>query len=121
MLLIMNKRPTSAETLIENINALLLATGMSKKELATKSGVSLRMIHFILNRDRKPSIEIADDLAKAFRLNGWQLIMPNLQADLMKNGHLQELISNYTNSSQQGRDYINRVAEQEAKYSNDKK
>lgn len=91
-------------------------TNMDKDKLAAKSGVSKRMIGYIFSKERKPTVELAEALASAFDLSGWQIIMPGLQADLMKSGKIDKLIHFYTASSDAGRDYIDRVAEHEAKY-----
>lgn len=112
----MAKRLNPADTLVQNLKALLEAVGMKKAELARQSGVSLRQINYILSRERTPSVEVADDLARPFKLLGWHLLMPGLQADLAKSGKLKKLMDNYAHSSNEGRSYIDRVAEREARY-----
>lgn len=85
--------------------------------LAKKSGVSKRMIQYLLKCEKTATIDLIDALAQPFGLTGWQLIMPNLSEDLLKDGTLERLVENFSRSSTEGRDYISRVAEQEAKYS----
>lgn len=123
MLLNMKTRQNTCDTLIANLRALMKAGGMKLPGLAIKSGVSLRMINYILSKERKPTVEIAEALARAFNLKGWQLIIPDLPVDLARSGKLNTLVKNYTHSSEAGREYIDRVAEQEAKYKtgNDKR
>lgn len=91
-------------------------TGMKKPELAKKSGVSERMIGYLLAKERTPTIEVADALAKPFDLTGWQLLIPGLHIDLAKAGKLEQLVHNYSSASDKGREYIDRVSEQEAQY-----
>jgi transcriptional regulator with XRE-family HTH domain len=110
-------RPKTNDTLVTNLRALMKATKMTKQVLHQKSRVSERMIGYILAHERKPTVEIAEALASAFGLTGWQLIMPDLPIEIAKSGKLDELIHNYSLSSESGREYINRVAEQESKYS----
>lgn len=95
-------------------------TGMKKAELANKSGVSERMIGYILAKEKAPTVEVADALAKAFDLPGWMLLLPDLSVRIAKTGKLQTLVTKYTQSSDAGREYIDRVAEQEAKYGENK-
>jgi transcriptional regulator with XRE-family HTH domain len=115
----MAERPLPKESLAANLALLLTLAPVDKKPidwLAAKSGISKRMIQYLLKAERIATIDTVDALAKPFGLTSWQLIMPNLEADLIKDGTLQKLIDDYTHSSAEGRQYINRVAEQEAKY-----
>lgn len=89
---------------------------IDEKTLSQKSGVSLRMIYYVLNGERKPTIEIADKIASAFNITGWQLILPNLTDDLIKSGKLDKLMADYAHCSKESQEYIFHVAEREAKY-----
>lgn len=109
-------RPKTTQTLIDNVRSLMRAFPMTKPELAKRSGISERMIAYILAGERTPTVEVANDLAKAFGLNGWQLLVPGLSMELAKVGKLEVLVKNYMNSSESGRDYIDSVAEREAEY-----
>lgn len=115
----MNTRTSTIDNLITNLKMLIEVTKISYGDLAKKSQVSERHIKYILRGERTPSIEIADQLASAFGLTGWQLIMPSLPYDLARNGRLEKLIEHVTHSSNESRDYILRVAEKEAKYGNE--
>lgn len=106
--------------LVDNVRALMRHTETSKAQLAQRSGISERMIAYILAKERTPTVETADSLARAFGLTGWQLMIPNLSLELAKEGKLEQLVKNYSTSSRKGREYIDRVAEQEAKYGRDK-
>lgn len=105
-----------ADTLVINLKMLMQKTGINSAELHLKSGVSKRMIDYILNGDRKPSVEIAGQLADGFGLTGWQLIMPSLPYDLAKNGTLEKLINDFSHCAHASQDYITHVAEREATY-----
>jgi transcriptional regulator with XRE-family HTH domain len=109
-------RKLPAENLIENLRMLLEKSSMPIPLLAQKSGVSKRMIDYILAGERKAGLDVADNLAAVFGISGWQLIMPNLRWEMVKSGNLEELIQNYVNSSEAGREFILSVAEREAKY-----
>lgn len=116
MLIVMKTRSSTTETLITNLRALMNATGIKKPELARKSGVSERMIGYLLAKERTPTVDVAEALGKVFGLTGWQLILPGLPVDLAKNGHLEKLVRNYSKLSATGREYVERVAERESKY-----
>jgi transcriptional regulator with XRE-family HTH domain len=110
------KKKTTVESLAQNLTLLMQLTNMKKPELSRKSGVSPRMIAYILNAERRATIETVDDLAKVFGLEGWHLIMPSLPKDLKTSKALQRLVENYIESSGEGRGMIDMVAEREAKY-----
>ena len=86
-------RPTTAETLIKNLTILMAAKDWSNRDLAKKSGVSDRHIGKILNRESVCSIDIAEKLAQAFDLTGWQLITPNLAERLPDGKRLEKMVS----------------------------
>jgi transcriptional regulator with XRE-family HTH domain len=104
------------DTLVANLRALIARTKISKEELAKRSGVSERMVAYILAKDRTPTIETTAQLAQAFGLHSWELLLPDLATNLEAAGKLDRLIKNYSASSDKGREYIDRVAEKEAKY-----
>lgn len=107
---------TPAETLVINLKMLLSITKITTGELALKSGVSKRMIDYILSGERKPSVEVAGQLAEGFGLTGWQLIMPSLPYDIAKNGILDKLIKDFIHCDTTSQDYISHVAQRDAEY-----
>ena len=107
-------RPNIKETLAANVQALMNATGTSQEALANKSGVSKRMIAYVLKKERKATVEVVESLGKAFNLASWQMLIPNLQTELAKSGKLADLVKNYSNSSEDARIYIDQVAAREA-------
>lgn len=111
-----HNREHTSETLIRNLRFLMKQREWKAAQLSEKSGVSGRMINYILNRERSCTIEIADALAKPFGISGWHLLMPNLREDLLRNGSLERLIQAYAQSEPDGRDLILAVAEREAVY-----
>lgn len=112
----MKENVKPVDIIVENLRALMRATSIKKKQLAQKSGVSERMIGYILAKEKTPTVDITDAIAKPFGLEGWQLLIPGVRADLAKAGKLSKLMQNYSIASDNGREYIDRVAEQEAKY-----
>ncbi len=111
----------SIDTVINNLRSLMRETGLNKPKLAKKSGVSERMIAYILSKERMPTIEVLEGLAKAFGLKGsWQLTIPGIRIDPADSGKIDALIKHYAESSEEGRAHIDHVAEREAKYTGKK-
>lgn len=110
----------SSRMLISNLQALIKTTGISQADLAAKSRISPRYIGYILAHEKIPTVRMVDALARVFGLEGWQLLVPELPTDLAANGKLARLVQNYMKSPAAARDYINHVAEQEAKYLTEK-
>ena len=67
-----------------------------------------------------PNLDHVEAVARVFQLTGWQLILPGLQANLARNGHLDALMQHYSEASDQGRANIDRVAELESRYNVEK-
>ena len=103
-------------TLADNLSALLAHTGINKTDLARKSGVSLRMIYNIWNREHAPTIGVVEKLAEPFGLKAWHLLLPGLPQHLATIRRLDRLVEHYSAASEAGRAYIDRVAEQDADY-----
>lgn len=108
------KRQKTKVTLLFNLARLMDMSEMGVSELSSKSGVSKRMIQFVLKGERVPSIDITDQLASAFNLTGWQLITPNLIDGKSELKHIEKLIDDWQNSDAEGKLYIESTAKREA-------
>lgn len=111
---LMQNKPSTQETLVRNLKMLMDMCGMENKDLEKKSGVTARMIRYILAMERCPSIEVADKLASAFGLTGWQLIMPQLMGDIKHLRHIESLIDNWNKADPDGKAFIEDAAKREA-------
>lgn len=112
---IMEKTPTQT-TLIENLEMLMTHTRMKPSQLAEKSGVSIRMIYFVLNGEKAPSINVTEKLASAFKLKAWHLVLPSLPQDIKKGGEIEKLIKDYLGANSEGSQHILQVAKKQAEY-----
>lgn len=108
----MEKNKT-ADIVVNNIKMLLQKTGWSVPELEKKSGVPKRTIYAYLKKERKPSVEITDEIAQGFGLNGWHLLLPNLEYDIAKNSHLDGLIDKYISAAEETKGYIDSILDRE--------
>ncbi len=111
-----HSRESTRTIVVNNLKSLMTEFGIQKQDLPKKSGVSSRMVSYILAGERTPSIEILDKLASAFGITGWQLMVPNLHASLVRNGRLEKLIQSYVEIAEEGRELIDRVAQRETEY-----
>lgn len=112
----MPQTETAQKILIENLNGLMRARKMKVPELAELSGVSLRMVRFVLKSERMPTIETINRLASAFQLSSWQLLMPNFHKQVDDGAALNAVLASYIDSDSKGRELIKSVAEREAEY-----
>lgn len=111
------KKTSTAENFVANLRFLMRLNDISQTTLAKKSGVSQKSISNILNGNQIPSIEMAEQLAAAFGLEGWHMIMPNLPDDLRSSSALSKLYKGFIKATPEGRKHIEMVAEREAAYS----
>lgn len=103
------KHPYTVICFVNNLNYLLDITRIHKKDVAKKAGVSARYIDYLLAYRKYPSIEVAENIGRAFGLNGWHMILPNLDYELGRNGKLEELLKEYTGSSKVTQEYVSEV------------
>lgn len=115
-----NERKNVSETLIKNLRVLMDDRGWKPKKLSEKSGVSPRMVAYILKGERVCSIEIAEQLANAFGLKGWHLLIEGVPEHLLKTKKLEKLYQNYAKTTTEVQEYIDHIAEREAQYSTKK-
>lgn len=89
---------------------------LSEAALAKRSGIAQKTINNIRNGVSAPTLDTIEALASAFNLTGWHLIMPNLPEELISGKSLERLYRAYVAASQEGRGYIDHVAERESGY-----
>lgn len=111
-----DKNEKASDTLARNLGALMKSSGKSEHVLAKESGVSQKTINNILNRRSAPTIDTADKLARPFGLRSWHLMLPIDSAEILNTRSFETLLTHYVSSTADGREYITRVADKEAKY-----
>lgn len=104
----------TADQLSSNLSFLMALFGYKPAKMAQLSGVSPRMIAYILSGERIPTVDTADQLAKPFGLNGWQLLIPTLPDDIEQLKTIGEIVANYVDSSAEGKSLISMIAERES-------
>lgn len=73
---------TPRAVLAQNLKALMKTKGGPNSQIALgkKSGVAQATIGRILKQETAASIETVDQLARAFGLEGWQLMVPGMDS-----------------------------------------
>jgi transcriptional regulator with XRE-family HTH domain len=120
--LLMATRPANQitqERIAKNLRGLLDMREWSEHDLAKASGVSQKTINNVLQRRTYCGIGTTEQLAKAFGLEGWVLMLPKLPKQLQTIPTLAQLVRNWISASESGQGHIAHVAEQEAKYNKD--
>lgn len=105
----------TAETLAVNLRLLMDVFEWKPADLAEKTGgeVSDRMISYVLNCQRVPSIEVAEIMARPFGLTGWQLLIPSLPQDIERSKSMRKVIDAYIAANNEGKDMIEMIAQRE--------
>lgn len=114
------KHPKTVICFVNNLKYLLEITDIHKMDLAKKAGVSSRYIDYLLKYEKYPTIGIAESIGNAFGLNGWHMILPNLDYELCKNGNVDKLLQEFTSSSKVTQDYVSEVLNREIKSSSNR-
>lgn len=114
----MSGKPKTDEVLARNLRALMTKGGLVESALAQKSNVSQKAINNVLNCRTTAKIETVELLAKAFGMEGWQLLLPNLPDEVDSVGAIGRLIQSYSKASAEGQRIIMTIAEREARYGN---
>jgi transcriptional regulator with XRE-family HTH domain len=99
-----------------NVSRLMEHHGLTQEGMAKKAGVSQRSISnlIFISSPHSPKLKTIEDVAKAFNLQTWHLLLPDAPIDLLLNSSIEKVVSNYASASKEGRDMINRVSDREA-------
>lgn len=90
----------------------------SQAALARRSGVAQTTLSNWLDpeRGRSPQLDKLERVAEVYKLEVWQLLVPELPDDLLVDRHLARLVRSYTSIDPATRERIDRIAEAEAQY-----
>ena len=104
------------EILVRNLKHLMETTGTSKQQLAKLSGVSPRMIAYLLQQERVPTVDLLEKLASVFNLRAWILLVENLPDCIEACRQLEQLTLNYLLLSEQSRARVLKITDEKARY-----
>jgi len=104
----------AAVALAENVKRLMKDRGLSQEKLAEQSGVSASAIGYLVNyrdlSDRHAGVDTIESLAKAFDVEPWQLLIPNLDIALLKSRRPQVLLETFNAADEVARGHIENSA-----------
>jgi transcriptional regulator with XRE-family HTH domain len=104
--------PETRKALGLKLKARMRAAHMTQRKLSDLTGVSQTQISNIVRGKNACSIEMADALAKAFGMKGWQLLAPIEIADADHAQTLTNLVFAYT-TNESLRRYLDTIVERE--------
>jgi len=108
------------KALADNVRRLMDANKLTQKQLATRTGVSQKSISDLLNYggsvSKEPRLGTIEKIAKGFGIPPWQLQIPELPVELLRNHSVGKVLENYRDAEPVGRENIRRVAEGEVRY-----
>ncbi len=110
------KKNNSQDIFVNNLKMLMDIFRLKPADVAKSSGVSPRMIAYILDKERSPNIRIVEDIARAFKLQSWHMMMPSLDYEIARTGKLDQLVDIYTTAEPSTQQYIGSIIEREAGY-----
>jgi transcriptional regulator with XRE-family HTH domain len=108
--------PSAKAVLAANLAALMARDGLSQHALARRAGVDQKTISNVLNCVKALQLDKLEQIARAFRLAPWQLLIPELPIDLIDRAKLDRLIAAYLSCDDASRAILDHLAEREAEY-----
>jgi transcriptional regulator with XRE-family HTH domain len=112
------KMNEEAKNLARNLKILMEYHKDTQAALEKRSGVSQKTISNMLNPGdtNSPNLAKVADIAKAYRLQTWHLILPDAPLEILINSSIEKFVSNYVHADPATREAWASVAEATAKY-----
>lgn len=110
------KNDTTKDILAKNVDFIIRKRDLSEVRLSKLTGgeVAPKTINNIRNGRKAASVDTVELLAKALRLEPWQLLTPNLIDELKGGTCFGRLYKSYIQAPPEGREIISQLAEREA-------
>lgn len=74
------KKARAPVVFVKNLRRLMTETGMKPVDIEKRCGISGRMVSYILDHERTPSLEVADQIASAFGLTLHEMLQDSKKA-----------------------------------------
>lgn len=108
---------TTRKHVAENVLRLRKQRGWSQTELASKAGVGQTTVSSVERpEDKSPTLETLEQLAQAFGVPAWTLLIDSDDMDPAGMRALDGLVRSFAKLPQSGQDQVSRVADAEARY-----
>lgn len=101
----------SVDVFLNNLEKMIVSTGVSNRQIAGKTGISDRMIGMYRNRESVPSLDNAESIAKSFGFELWQFQMIDFDPNIMKNGRFSRITKAFIVGDDKGREVMETAAE----------
>jgi len=96
-----------------NVKAQLTHQGLAGSELAKKAGIAPKTLNNLLNGRHAPQFDVLDKLAKALKVELWQLWLPEFPADAAHDETFPRLIETASKLTPAARKAVARMADLE--------
>lgn len=84
---------------------------VSREDLTKRSGLSRRTLDNLRTGNFACTLRTVEGLAKAFGVEPWEVMLPDLPAELVFNGRLRRVVNSYIRASADGQRTVEQVAE----------
>lgn len=118
-MVVMAKRPSSADVIAANVRRLMKHLNLSQAELGRKAGVAQTLLSGLLSPDgasKNPTSSTVDKLADAFKITPWKLLVEDITLDSLLDQEVERLVLAFATVPPEGRLTILRVADAEVRY-----
>lgn len=104
------KNPLVRHLVAQNVRHYLLTNEWSESELARRSGVSQKQVNNITRERYGCTVEALFEIARAFHLPAYQLLIPGISETDVLNVELDRIIVSFLNGSARKREKISAAA-----------
>ncbi len=104
------RRKSLKQVVAENVSRLKDEAGISVAELARMSGLSHNAVKNTVEAKTAPSVDTVGDLARALRVQPWELMTELNEQNLIRDGSFEELLTAYLSAPEDQRSTILQVA-----------
>lgn len=116
---------SAATALADNLKRLMEAEGFTQAELAKRADIAQKTVSDVLNfgktHNKYPSLRTIEAVANVFHIDAWQLQVPEAPVELLKGTEIKAFVFNYLHATDDGRKNLLRIAENEARYTEQNK
>lgn len=102
-----------------NVAALRNHDGLTQDQLAKRAGLSQRLVSGVERGEKSATVDTVDALASALRVPAWSLLLSVSDPLMLRDAAAAKLFARYVRLPRDGREQVDRVADNEARYHGD--
>ena|SRR5579859_3727558 len=107
---------STRQRIAKNLDFLMRKFERNELDVAKAAKMSQKTVNNLLHNRHPAKVDTVERIAKAFSLEGWQLLLPELPETIDQLESTKRLMENYLESSSEGQKIIAQIAEREATY-----